>query len=50
MDAEWRILNPLLPDRGESGPPIADTRRTVNRILWVLRAGAPLREPPERSS
>ena len=42
-DAEWRILNPLLPDRGERGPPIPDKRRTVNGILWLLRTGAPWR-------
>jgi len=40
-DAQWRILDPLLPDRGERGPEIEDKRRTVNGILWVLRTGAP---------
>jgi transposase len=29
-DSEWLILNPLLPDRGERGPAIANKRRTVN--------------------
>ncbi len=43
-DAEWHILNPLLPDRGERGPAIADKRRTMNGILWVLRTGAPWRD------
>src|SRR6266498_886314 len=47
-DTEWRILNPLLPDRGERGPAIADKRRTMNGILWVLRTGAPWRDLPER--
>jgi transposase len=47
-DAEWRILNPLLPDWGEHGPTVADRRRTVNGILWVLRTGAPWRDTPER--
>jgi transposase len=47
-DSEWRILDPLLPDRGERGPPIPDKRRTVNGILWVLRTGAPWRDLPER--
>jgi transposase len=47
-DAEWRILNPLLPDRGERGPAVADRRRTINGILWVLRTGAPWRDMPER--
>jgi transposase len=47
-DAEWRVLNPLLPDRGERGPTITDKRRTVNGILWVLRTGAPWRDIPKR--
>ncbi len=47
-DAEWRILDPLLPDRGERGPAIVEKRRTVNGILWVLRTGAPWRDLPSR--
>jgi transposase len=47
-DSEWRILDPLLPDRGDRGPPISDKRRMVNGILWVLRTGAPWRDMPER--
>ena len=47
-DSEWRILNPLLPNRGERGPPISGKRPTVNGILWVLRTGAPWRDMPER--
>ena len=47
-DSEWRILDPLLPDRGDRGPPISDKRRLVNGILWVLRTGAPWRDMPER--
>ena len=45
-DAEWRILNPLLPNRGERGPALADNRRTVNGVQWVLRTGAPWRDLP----
>jgi transposase len=45
-DAEWRIFDSLLPDRGERGPPISEKRRTVNGILWVLRTGAPWRDMP----
>jgi len=47
-DAEWRILDPLLPDRGERGPAIVEKRRTVNGILCVLRTGAPWRDLPSR--
>jgi transposase len=28
-DTEWHILNPLLPDRGERGPAVANKRRTA---------------------
>ncbi|WP_256561112.1 IS5 family transposase [Bradyrhizobium sp. CCGUVB4N] len=47
-ETRWQMLDPLLPDRGERGPPILDKRRTVNGILWVLRTGAPWRDMPER--
>ena len=47
-DWEWPIFDPLLPGRGERGPPIKDKRRTVNGILWVLRTGAPWRDMPSR--
>ena len=47
-DEQWRIFDPLLPDRGERGPAIESKRRTVNGILWVLRTGAPWRDMPER--
>jgi transposase len=47
-DWEWHIFDPLLPGRGERGPPIKDKRRTVNGILWVLRTGAPWRDMPSR--
>jgi transposase len=43
-DAEWRIFDPFLPDRGERGPQIKGKRRTVNGVLWVLRTGAPWRD------
>jgi transposase len=38
----------MLPTQGERGPAVADKRRTVNGILWVLRTGAPWRDMPER--
>ena len=47
-DWQWHIFDPLLPDRGERGPPIKDKRRMVNGILWVLRTGAPWRDMPKR--
>ena len=45
-DGEWRIFDPLLPDRGERGPSVSNKRRTVNGVLWVLRTGAPWRDMP----
>ena len=47
-DAEWRIFDCPLPDRGERGPPVSEKRWTVNGILWVLRTGAPWRDMPAR--
>jgi transposase len=48
-DRPWRRLAPLLPpQRPRSGRPNGDRRRILDGILWVLRAGAPWRDPPER--
>jgi transposase len=47
-DGQWRILDPLLPNRGQRKPRVPDKRRAVNGILWVLRAGVPWRDMPER--
>jgi transposase len=47
-DEQWRILDPLLPNRGQRKSRAADKRRMVNGILWVLHAGAPWRNMPER--
>ena len=48
-DAEWRILDTLLPlVKGRRGRPPLDRRATVNGILWRLRTGAPWRDVPER--
>src|SRR6266487_4691089 len=38
-DTEWRILNPLLPDRGERGPAIADKRRAMRIFGLRLEDG-----------
>ena len=47
-DEQWRIVDPLLPNRGQRKPRTPDKRRAVNGILWVLRAGVPWRDMPER--
>jgi transposase len=46
-DFEWSVIEPLLPmDR--RGPKPKNNRRVLNGIFWVLRAGAPWRDMPER--
>jgi transposase len=46
-DFEWSVIEPLLPmDR--RGPKPRDNRRVLNGIFWVLRAGAPWRDLPDR--
>src|SRR4051794_36073663 len=48
-DAQWAILQPLLPPRNRTGRPGADDRRTLNAILYVLRTGCAWRDLPEKS-
>jgi transposase len=46
-DAEWAILEPLLPPRGKLGrPPVWDYRQIVEAILYLLRGGLPWRMLP----
>jgi len=44
---EWRVIEPLLPNRAR-GVPRVDDRRVLNSIFWVLRSGSPWRDLPER--
>jgi len=44
-DAEWRFIQPVLPDKPR-GVPRVDDRRVLNGIFWVLRSGAPWRDLP----
>lgn len=47
-EAEWRIIEPLLPPHGR-GKARVDDRRVVNGIFfYVLRTGSPWRDLPER--
>ena len=46
-EAEWRLVEPLLPAAGH-GPTRVDDRRVVNGIFYVLRTGSPWRDLPER--
>jgi putative transposase len=46
-DAEWAILEPLLPARSKLGrPPVWDYRQIVEAILYLLRGGLPWRMLP----
>jgi transposase len=46
-DFEWRVIQPLLPNKPR-GIPRVDDRRVLSGIFWVLRSGAPWRDLPER--
>lgn len=46
-DAQWALLEPLLPDRApRRGGRWADHRRVVDGVLWRTRTGAPWRDLP----
>ena len=50
-DRQWQRLEPLLPHRthhGGPGHPWLPHRHLLNGILWVLHAGAPWRDVPDR--
>lgn len=44
---EWKVIQPLLPNKTR-GVPRVDDRRVLNGIFWVLRSGAPWADVPER--
>src|SRR3546814_10743418 len=46
-DAEWAVVQPLLPNKPR-GVPRVDDRRVVNGIFYILRTGSPWRDLPER--
>ena len=46
-DSEWSVIEPLLPmDR--RGPKRKNNRQILNGIFYILRAGCPWRDLPER--
>ncbi len=47
-DEQWERLQPLLPQKAQTGRPATDHRQIINGILWILRTGAPWRDLPER--
>jgi transposase len=48
-DAQWAVLQPLLPVGRKPGrPPKWTKRQLIDAIRWRIRIGAPWREVPER--
>jgi transposase len=46
-DAQWAVLEPLLPRGRKPGrPPTWTKRQLINGIRWRVRAGAPWRDMP----
>ena len=46
-DAEWQIIEPLLPNKPR-GVARVDDWRVLNGIFYILRTGSPWRDLPER--
>jgi transposase len=48
-DAQWAVLEPLLPAGKKPGrPPTWTKRQLIDGIRWRVRTGAPWRDVPER--
>jgi transposase len=48
-DAQWAVLEPLLPLGARPGrPPVHPRRRLIDGVRWRVRVGAPWRDVPER--
>lgn len=48
-DAQWAVLEPLLPKGKKPGrPPIWTRRQLIDGIRWRTRTGTPWRDVPER--
>ena len=42
-DAEWSLIEPLLPKSADDCPPGQSPRLVINGILFLIRSGSPLR-------
>ena len=47
-DAQWELIQPLLPAVKPTGRPRADDRRPLNGMLYVLRIGCRWKGLPDR--
>src|ERR1700760_3442143 len=45
-DAQWAVLEPLLPRSRKGRPPARIKRQLINGIRWRVRTGAPWRYVP----
>ena len=48
-DAEWSLIEPLLPGPAPGGPG-QDLRLVINGILFLIRSGSPVRTAPPWST
>ena len=49
MDEQWALVDPHIPrSKARTGRPPSDRRLMLNGIFWILGAGAPWRDLPER--
>jgi transposase len=46
-DFEWKVIQPLLPNKPR-GVPWVDDRRVINGMFYVLRSGSPWADLPDR--
>src|SRR5262245_22701254 len=49
-EAEWSLIEPLLPRPRGDDPPGQDFRLVINGILFLIRSGAALRTAPPWST
>ena len=47
-DAQWELIQPLLPQKKPTGRPRADDRNTLEGILYVLRVGCRWKDLPRQ--
>ena len=48
-DEQWALVDPLIPrSKARTGCPPKETRLMLDGIFWILCAGAPWRDLPER--
>lgn len=46
-DKQWELIRDVFPPPAPTGRPRVCRRKVVDGILWMLRTGAPWRDPPE---